>query len=353
MAMQYSSPLKIRVPYVSIWLVTIVPALVFLGTMGLFVYYSISYFNSLEGAENRSAWADLGIGLFNLVGSVVTAIIVVIPTQMLTLAIGRLRKVSLSLDGSILKHRRRKIDLSQPYSSFMGAGVTPNDKILTMIYIKQGKKPFHISLEDMDRTHTLRHFKDELYIRESVLSTEYGNAGYECDPEDTTHSEFMSTLLDVLFENRSINTQYALFESFPWDKNPAPSVSYIREIDEAQSGPFSAQLNELKQNIAVTYGNFSVSGDYVIIEGHLEGKAATFLAPLGHAVATIEELHYVGVTTTSTPLKQKEVCFVHGTDEQGKVIKITVDTMPADTLSDTYLQLDYFFQFMLHMSKKR
>jgi hypothetical protein len=288
-----------------------------------------------------------------LVGSVITAIIVLIPTQILTLAIGRLRKVSLSLNGAILRHRRRKIDLSQPYSSFMGAGVTPNDKILTMINIRQGKKSFHISLEGMDRAHTLRHFKDELFVGESVLSTEYGNAGYECDSENTEHSEFISLLLDVLFANRSINAQYALFQSFPWDKNPAPSVTYIREIDEAQSGPFSAQLNDLKQNIEVAYGNFSISGDYVILQGHLEGKQATFLVPFVHAVATIEEVHYTGVTTSSTSLKQKEVCFIHGTNEQGKGIKITVDTLPVDRMSDAYMQLDYFFQFMLHMSKNR
>ena len=96
----------------------------------------------------------------------------------------------------------------------MGAGVTPNDKILTMIYIKQGKKSFHISLEDMARSHTLRHFKDELYIRESVLSTEYGNAGYECDPEDTTHSEFMSTLLDVLFDSVTKGSE-KLYDGLP------------------------------------------------------------------------------------------------------------------------------------------
>ena len=350
--MQYSNPLKIRVPHVSVWLVTIIPAIVFLGTMGLFIYYSISYFDSLEGAENRSSWADLGIGLFNLLGSVITAVIVLIPTQMLTLALGRLRKVSLVLNGTLLIHRRRKIDLGQPHSAFVGAGVTPNDKILTMINIRQGKKSFHISAEDMDRALTLRHFKDDLYVRESVLSTEYGNAGYECDSEKAEHTDFMTSLLDVLFAQGSLNDRYALFESFPWNKDPSPSVSYIREIDEAQSGPFSAQLEDLKKGIEVAYGNFSISGDYVILQGHLEGKHATFLVPLGHSVATIEEVHYVGVSTSSTPLKQKEVCFVHGIDEQGKKIKITVETLPVDTMSDVYLQLDYFFQFMLHMSKK-
>ncbi len=351
--MQYSSPLKIRVPYVSIWLVTIIPALVFLGTMGLFIYYSISYFNSLEGAENRSEWADLGIGLLNLVGSVLCGIIVVIPTQMLTLALGRLRRVSLSLDGTLLVHRGRKVDLSQSYRAIIGAGITPNDKVLTTIYIQQGKRSFHVSLEDMDRSNTLRHFKDELYVRTFVLSTEYGSAGYECDKEDSSHTDFISSLLDVLFDSKSLNERYTLFHSFPWSMQPAPSVSYIRETGNMESGAFASELKDIEQSIQVAYGNFSIAEDYVILKGHVENKEGTFLVPLRHSSAEVKEIHYVGVTSTSTPLKQRKVCLVHGSDAQGKPIKITVQTMPGDPASDEYIQLDFFTRFMQYMYAQR
>jgi len=344
---------KIRVPYVSGWFTTIVPAFFFLGTMALFIYFSITYFNAQEGADERSGWADFGIGMFNLVGSVICGIIVLVPAQLLLIGLARLKKVSLVLNGTILKFRGRKLDLSKEHSGLVASGVTPNDKVLTLINIRQGKKTMHVSLIDMDREKTLRHFDNELFVGESVLSTEYGNAGYECDPENPAHTDFMSSLLDILYTQRSINDRYALFDSFPWDKDPDSSVTYIREIDKEQTGPFAAQLKDIKKGVEVSYGNFSVSGDYVILEGHLESKQATFLVPLGHSVATIEEVHYIGVTTTSTPLKQKEVCFVHGTDEKGKMIKITVETMPVDTMSPEYLQLDYFFQFMLHMSNKR
>jgi hypothetical protein len=344
---------KIRVPYVSGWFTTIIPAFFFLGTMALFIYFSITYFNSLEGANERSGWADFGIGIFNLVGSVICGIIVLVPVQLLLIALARLKKVNLVQNGTILKCQGTKLDLSKEHSAFVGAGVTPNDKVLTVINIRQGKRTIHLSLIDMVRETTLKHFDDKLYVGESVLSTEYGNAGYECDPGNPKHTDFMGSLLDILYTQRSINERYSLFDSFPWNKKPAPSVTYIREIDEDQTGPFSSQLEDLKKGVEVSYGKFSVSGDYVIVEGHYESKHSTFLVPLGHSVATIEEVHYIGVTTTSTPLKQKEVCFVHGTDEKGEMIKITVETMPIDTMSPEYLQLDYFFQFMLHMSKKQ
>ena len=352
--MKHANYKKIKVHYVSGWFTTVIPAIFFLGAMALFTYFSITYFNSqLEEGEERSGLADFGIGILNLVGGIICGIIVLVPAQLLMIGLARLKKVRLILNGTIIQFRGKKIDLAKSHSGFVGSGVTPNDKVLTMLNIIQGKKIFHLSMIDMDREKTLQYFNNELFVSKGVLSTEYGNAGYECDPENPAHTEFMSSIIEVLFAQQSRNDRFALFDSFPWDKNPAPSVTYIREIDKELSGPFAAQFEDIKKGVEVAYGNFSISGDYVIVEGHLESRHATFLVPLGHSVATIEEVHYLGVTTTSTPLKQKEVCLVHGTDEQGKMIKISVDSMPVNTVSPEYLQLDYFFQFMVHMAQKR
>ena len=339
----------IRVVFVSAWFTTGLPTIVFLGTMVLFVYGVFSYFDLMEGVEQRSILAEIGIGIGNLVGSVLAGIVVVVPTQKLLIALARLKKVSLTLEGTVLKCPGAKLDLRAEHSALVGAGVTPNGKTLTLINIEQGNQVLHLSLLDMVREQALEHFDDPRYVVTSVLSTEYGNAGYECDPEDPAQLEFMGAVLDLLSAHRDRNTRYQIYSAFPWDGKPNPGVSYVQEVG-VEGEAVGRQVAALRREAEVSNEHFQIAGDYAVVEGSAGDSRSTFLVPLGHAVGAIEELHYTSTSTTSTTLKQKEVCVVSARDAQGAEVRITVATMPVDWLSAEYLQLAYFCQFISEMA---
>ena len=93
----------IHVSFVSGLYTTVIPSIVFLATAALFVYGVFEYFDLMDGVDERSAWADLAIGIGNLIGSTLAGIIVMVPTQKLAIAIARLKKLSLTINGSVLE----------------------------------------------------------------------------------------------------------------------------------------------------------------------------------------------------------------------------------------------------------
>ncbi len=339
--------MRIHLVRVSFWFTTIIPTLIFLGSGGLAVYLGYDYFGVNENADSRSEFLNMGIGLLGILGGVVVGILAILPTHKHILAIGRRRKVGVELIDRQLRFGKHSIDLGADYYSFTRSGETPNKTILTQINITQGEQDFNICLTDMQRADALSCFPDERFVGDTPYSTEYGVPGFECEPDQPNHLEFMQILLRGLFETKHNNRRHQIYSSFPWDKTPAPDNTHIQTIDPDNTAD-QAFLETIRQDVLHRGPNYELTAHYAVIttKEYID-KTTTFVVPVGVQSADIEEKHY------STPnshggvsFKQRSLAVLYGTAPNGDAMSIYVDVLPQDGRSDEHTNLAMLVIYM-------
>ena len=344
--------MRIKLVRVSFWFTTIIPTIGFLAVAPLVGYLGYDYFGVIGDSQERSDFALTCFAILSIIGGLVAGVFTTVYTQKAGLVVGRLKKQSIELEDALVKSGGKPIDLREEYYSFIRAGETPNNKILISINIAQGKKDFNICLIDMQRKDALAYFPDERFVMNNPYSTEYGIPGFECDPAQASHLEFMQSLLGRLYENRGQDRRHQIYSSFPWDIEPNPQHTHIRTINP-DSDEGRTYLETLRQDVVYSGPNFELTPHYVIITTNIfVPEKTTFVIPVGHTEADVEEKSYTSATTTNIHLKQLEYPVLSGTNDQGNALSVYVDVLPTDGRSDEHTKLMMLVFFMNESSYK-
>lgn len=335
----------IKVHHVSGATTVIIPTIVFLATMGLFVYGCHSYFDL--GNRDLSALAEIAIAIGNIIGGTVAGIIVVVPTHKLLLWLARRKRKALTVANKQIRTEQETFDLSQQHHAEIRSGVSVNGQTMTMVTIRQRKRWLHLSLIAMGRDTTLQYFPMTTFIGKHVVPTEYGIAGYELQKNNEVHSRFMAELLRQLYHNREQNSLHQIYIQFPWSQTAKAQIKFIRQVDEND-----ASVTKIRENATVSGPKFSIcEGQVATVTAIDLDIAKTFLLPLGHCTAAIEEHRYSTPTSSAgVAFKQQYRFIVSGRDADGRKIRITTHIMPNDPSEENHIQLTFLCRFINHMA---
>jgi hypothetical protein len=340
--------MRIQTTWVSGCLLGPLYALIFLSAMAGSVYLGWQYFGVWENRDSLSGGYEIGVALVSLVGGTLAGVLTIWPSSKLILFLARLKKHWVELEGTILRTKKLRIDLSQPHHGVLYAGLTPNDKVLSTVYLRQGEERFHISLEDMSRDEALACFKDETFVSRNAVSTEYGVAGHECLPVRAVHGEFMQALFKLLDTHKDQNHTYALHSRFPWAQDPAPETSVIELLNTEQEAD-ARRLAALREGVITTGPAYELTLHHLILTTRRETpKNCVWVVPVGHAWGHLKGTTKVMHNTSSTGIRPEDVWAISGLDGEGKQVTIQVAVQPADPESDESAQLEMLSNYMNH-----
>jgi len=323
-------------------------SLIFLSAMAGSIYLGWQYSGVWENRDSLSSGYEVWVSLVSLVGGTLAGVLVILPSSKLILFLARIKKYWVELEGTILRTKKLRIDLSQPHCATLYAGLTPNDKVLSAVSLRQEENRFHISLEDMSRDEALACFKDETFVSRNAVSTEYGVAGHECLPVRAVHGEFMRALFELLDTHKNQNHLYALHSRFPWTQKPAPETRFIELLNTEQEAS-ARRLAALREGVITTGPAYELTLHHLILTTRRETpKNCVWVVPVGHAWGQLKGIAVPFHNTSSSGIRPEDVWAISGLDGEGKQVTIQVAVMPTDPESDEVAKLEMLINYMNH-----
>lgn len=286
MGLSCTPRITLRLPYRSGWFTVGLPTLEF-----FVLWWGLSVLVFALADWSLPDWA----GVLTFLGTIPLSLAACVPSYRILYRLAERGRGVVVLDGDRVRWRPRlrwrSLDLTRPHHAAVAAGASGRGRANASLTLGHSLQIFH--LPGLAREEVLRAFPEPWFVDELAVLPQEGLWGFELPPDDPQARCFFFALLERLWENRTQNDRFRLYQKFPWDRRPQPEFTHIRVVEWARRTPAEERLvRELERQFVdgLTGSYARVTPDYLV--GYVYESARSkvgglpdycCLVPLGHA----------------------------------------------------------------------